>query len=113
MRITKRGVAVLLAVTLAGGYGAAEGLKTIDNATQHTVDSVTETMPNGGNYITLAKQAVIDLGLAPDQFNATRIGQEVKGNTIPQPGQQVTFNEVQHWYGETTVDGSTPATNNK
>jgi len=91
---------------VAAALGAVEGLKAVDNATERTVASVTETMPNGGDYISLAKQAVIDLGLNPNDYNATRIGQEITGEPNPQPGQPVKFNEVQHWYGEIDVEGS-------
>jgi hypothetical protein len=104
------GVAIVgSAVALA--VGTSEGFKAIDEATKHTVDSVTETMPKDGDYISLAKQAVIDLGLDPDNFNETRIGQEVTGDPTPQPGQPVTFDEVEHWYG-TTVEGHTVDTDN-
>lgn len=107
-------LATVAAVSLAAGvaYGTAEGLKAIDNATKVTIDSVDETMPQGGDYISLAKQAVVDLGLNPDEFNAIRIGQEVTGDPTPQPGQSVTFDEVQHWYGATTVEGHTVDTDN-
>jgi len=91
---------------VAAAAGTIEGLKAIDTATVKTIHSVTETMPDGGNYISLAKQAVIDLGLNPNDYNTIRIGQEVTGSANPQPGEVVTFNEQQHWYGEISVDGS-------
>ncbi|TAL14426.1 hypothetical protein EPN95_02950 [Patescibacteria group bacterium] len=111
LRLTKRGVAVVLTLALSAGVGAVAGAEAIDNNTKHVVGSVTETMPQGGDYISLAKKAVIDLGLNPDDYSATRIGQEVKGDSTPQPGQQVKFDEVQHLIGM-SVEGTNLDANN-
>jgi hypothetical protein len=102
----------LLGVAFGGAAAAGTGLRLIDEATQRTIDSVTETMGHDEDYITLAKRAVIGLGLSPDDYSETDIGNGVEGDATPQPGQQVTFDEVQHWYGATSVEGHTEDTDN-
>lgn len=98
-------IAIASSATLVG-LGIGEGLQAIDKTTQTTTASVTETMPNGGNDIQLAKQAVIDLGLSPNDYSPTDIGQGVNAPANEQPGEAVKFDKVHHWYGIDTVEGS-------
>jgi len=102
--------AALAGIAFGTAAGIGTGFRMVDEATQQTVDSFTDTVGKDEDYITLARRAVIDLGLSPDEFNAVQIGQDVEGDATPQPGQQVTFDEVKHWYGATTVQGHTEDT---
>jgi hypothetical protein len=104
--------AALIGVTVTGVAVVEAGLRSLDEATQKTVDSNVQIMGQGEDYITLAERAVIALGLNPDSFSATEIGQNVQGDAMPQPNQQVTFDEVQHLFGTTSVEGHTVDTDN-
>jgi len=100
----------LLGIAFSTAAAVGNGLRIVDEATQKTVDSVTETMGQNEDYITLAKRAVISLGLSPDDYSETDIGNNVETDSNPKAGQQVTFDEVRHWYGTTSVVGRTEDT---